>query len=307
MIFKKFSSLENTYRTNLIEKVQYEGKDGGEWLATSKLHGANFSFWCDGNEVKVASRTQFVDGTFYNCQAVINRYSDSILEYCQEHNITDLVIYGELYGKGVQKEVEYGEKDFAAFDVVWNGKVLNKREAFKVAACCNLLWTPIIHVGTFAECLALNNTFQSKLTPVGFEGENYEEGLVIEPMEPAWFSNGNRIYFKNKTDKFSEKKRQPKEKVVFELSETESDLMNQLLCYNTPQRVSNVISKIGTVTSKDFGRILGLTIKDILEDFEKETSVAPKKVAEDNWQQFNKILSAGVSEVVRKEFLLVLE
>lgn len=307
MEFKKFSSLENSYRQNLIDKVQYEGKDSGEWIATEKIHGANFSFWCDGNEVKVASRTQFVDGTFYNCQAVINRYSQGILSYCQEHNITDLVIYGELYGKGIQKEVDYGEKDFAAFDVVLNKEVLNKREAFKVTACCGVLWTPIIKVDTFAECLALNNTFQSKLTPVSFEGENYSEGLVIEPVEPSWFNNGSRIYFKNKTEKFSEKKRQPKEKVVFELSEVESDLMNQLLCYNTTQRVNNVISKIGVVTNKDFGRILGLTVKDILEDFEKETSVSPKKVAEDNWQQFNKILSTSVSDVVRKEFLLVLE
>lgn len=51
MEFVKFSSLENTYRTNLLEKIQYEGKDGGLWMATEKLHGANFSFWCDGTEV----------------------------------------------------------------------------------------------------------------------------------------------------------------------------------------------------------------------------------------------------------------
>lgn len=63
MEFKKFSSLENTYRQNLIDKVQYEGKDGGAWIVTEKIHGANFSFWCDGIEVKTASRTQFVYGT----------------------------------------------------------------------------------------------------------------------------------------------------------------------------------------------------------------------------------------------------
>ena len=306
MQFVKFSSLENTYRQNLIDKVQYEGKDGGEWIATSKLHGANFSFWCDGKEVKVASRTQFVDGTFYNCQAVINRYSESILEYCRDNSVVDLVIYGELYGNGIQKEVAYGEKDFAAFDVVVDGKVLNKRSAFQVAACCNVLWTPIIHVGTFEECLALNNTFQSKLTPVGFEGDNFEEGLVIEPMEPAWFNNGSRIYFKNKTEKFSEKKVR-KEKQVFELSDVESELMSDLLLYNTVQRVSNVLGKMGAITSKDFGKILGLTVKDILEDFEKDTEVNPKVVAQDNWSHFNKILSANVSEVVRKEFLQRIE
>jgi Rnl2 family RNA ligase len=119
MEFRKFNSLENTYRQNLIEKVLFEGKGKGEWIVSEKIHGANFSFWCDGNEVKVASRTQFVDGTFFNCQSVINKYHDGILKFHRERLEKGdlLVIYGELYGKSVQKEVDYGPKDFRAFDV----------------------------------------------------------------------------------------------------------------------------------------------------------------------------------------------
>jgi hypothetical protein len=79
--------------------------------------------------------------------------------------------------------------------------------------------------------------------------------------------------------------------------------MNELLTYNTEQRVSNVISKIGQVTNKDFGKILGLTVQDILEDFTKETEREPKKEAEDNWKQFNKLLGAEVAKTVRAEFL----
>ena len=107
MEFHKFSNLENTYRQNLIDKVQYEGKDVGEWVVTEKIHGANFSFWCDGTEVKVASRSQFVDGTFYNCQAVINRYSEGILNWCQGFGVKTFIVYGELFGGNIQKEVKY--------------------------------------------------------------------------------------------------------------------------------------------------------------------------------------------------------
>lgn len=303
MVFKKFSSLENSYRQNLIDKLQYEGKDGGEWIVTEKIHGANFSFWCNGEEVKVASRSQFVDGTFYNCQAVINRYSEDVLAFCNENNLTDVVIYGELFGKGVQKEVEYGERDFRAFDVVIDGNPLSKQDAIKFVSSCGIQFAPVIYVGTLSECLKLSNTFQSTLTPLGYDEENISEGLVIEPVIPAWFNNGSRIYFKNKTESFSEKKRQPKEQQVFELSENESELMNQLLCYNTEQRVDNVLSKIGPVTNKDFGRILGLTIQDILEEFTKETERDPKVEAESNWKQFNKLLSAEVGKVVRTQFL----
>lgn len=309
MEFYKFSSLENTYRQNLIDKVQYEGKDMGEWVVTEKIHGANFSFWCDGTEVKVASRTQFVDGTFYNCQAVINRYCEGVLQtfhtFYKEGDI--LVIHGELFGGNIQKEVHYGEKDFRAFDVSINGAPLHKVKAFSIIRWAGIQTAPVLHVGTLKECLEMDNTFQSTLTPEGYEGGNISEGLVIEPVEPSWFANGSRVYFKNKTESFSEKNRQPKEKQVFELSDQESDLMNELLNYNTEQRVSNVISKIGQITNKDFGKILGLTVQDMLEDFTKDTERDAKVEAEDNWKQFHKLLSAEVGKVVRKLFVTHIE
>ena len=269
------------------------------------VHNCNFSFWCDGVEVKVASRTQFVDGTFFNCQVVINRYSQGILDWCVRNNVQDLIVYGELYGKGVQKEVEYGDRDFRAFDVVIDGTTQDKLGAISIAKDCGLLFTPVIKVGSFKDCLQLPNTFQSWLTPDEFiNEENFAEGLVIEPVTPAYLNNGSRIHFKNKTESFSEKKRQPKENQVFELSEQESDLMNSLLEYNTPQRVQNVLSKFGKVTNKDFGKILGLTTQDLLEEFTKETESDPKAVAQDNWKQFNKLLQAEIGKVVRSEFLL---
>lgn len=309
MEFKKFSSLENTYRDATVAKVQYEGKDGGLWIATEKLHGANFSFWCDGTEVKVASRSQFVDGTFYNCQAVINKYQDQIMQLWLNESMGDdrtlVVVYGELLGGNIQKEVEYGDKDFKAFDVFVNGSPINKALAQEGCLEVGIPFVPVIHVGTFAECLALPNTFKSILTPTDYIEENTSEGLVIEPVTPAWFNNGSRIYFKNKTPAFSERQAKPKQ--VFELSEQESDLLNGMLEYNTSQRVSNVISKIGTVTNKDFGKILGLTTQDILEDFTKDTDRDPKVEAQDNWKQFLKLFQGEVGKEVRQQFVIALE
>ena len=66
--FKKFSSLENTYNKVFLEKVQLHPCYTQQWIATEKVHGANFSFWWDKeNGVRVASRTQFVDGSFFSC------------------------------------------------------------------------------------------------------------------------------------------------------------------------------------------------------------------------------------------------
>lgn len=237
MEFKKFSSLENTYRQNLIDKVYNEGFDKQPWIVTEKLHGANFSFWCDGNKVRVASRSQFVDGTFYNCQSVIDKYSEKVMELHEKSFKNGvLVIYGELYGDGIQKEVKYGEKNFAAFDMVWDGVVLNKVESRWYCLTGGIPVVPFIYYGKFEECLAIPNTFRSQLTPEECLADNFAEGVVIEPVVPSWFANGNRVYFKNKFERFSEKKqkkeKQPQQKV--ELSEKENHLLSEILLYNTP-------------------------------------------------------------------------
>lgn len=307
MEFKKFTSIENTCRQNLIEKVFIEGLEDQEWIVTEKVHGANFSFWYNGKEFKVASRNQFVDGTFYNCQAVINRYEQKIKDWYETHPCQQVVIYGELYGDGVQKEVVYGEKDFVAFEVVLDGIIQDKRTAILMA---NEVGVPFVHlkgIGTFEDCLSVNNTFRSHLTPNGCTEENFAEGVVIEPVNPCWFKNGSRVYFKNKTAQFTEKKSVKEQKVVVGLSIAEHQLLEDVLQYNTIQRVRNVLSKIGQITNKDFPKILGLTIQDILEDYEKESGVSVKKVAEENYKLWSKSLQNEVTKTVREEFVKHLE
>lgn len=94
MQFTKFSSLENTYNKKLIDKIVYEGLDSGTWMVTSKIHGANFSFWYNGSDFQVASRTQFVDGTFFGCQGVINMHQQNFIDWYHRnyHNGETVVI-----------------------------------------------------------------------------------------------------------------------------------------------------------------------------------------------------------------------
>jgi len=78
----------------------------GEWIATEKIHGANFSIYCDGNEVKFGKRTGFLHHTdsFYNYQQLIPSLTPKILELFQlikldpANNIDHIIAYGELCG-----------------------------------------------------------------------------------------------------------------------------------------------------------------------------------------------------------------
>ena len=42
--FKKFNSLENSYRENFMNKIREHGYENEEYIITEKLHGANYSF-----------------------------------------------------------------------------------------------------------------------------------------------------------------------------------------------------------------------------------------------------------------------
>lgn len=313
MEFRRFNSLENTYQQKLIDKVFYEGKNTGTWIATEKVHGANFSFWCDGEQVLPASRSQFVDGTFFNCQSVINKHSEDILKYHKKHLEPGdvLVIYGELYGSNIQKEVFYGnERRFAGFEVVVNGVIHDKARAIaEMKGGMGIDHAPLLHVGTFEECMAISEEFRSRLTPEDFDGENTAEGVVIEPVVPTYLNNGSRIYFKNKSTAFREKKEKShKTKQSFEgFAPDVQEVFDELMAYATETRVRNVISKVGMITNKQFPMVAGLFVKDMMEDYEKDTEVDLKVVAGDVWKQFVGIVNREAITIARPVILEFVE
>ena len=79
--FKKFSSLENSYRENFIHKIREQGYENEKYIITEKLHGANYSFTVvieNGLLVSVnpAKRSGYInsDEKFYNHRTVYEKY-----------------------------------------------------------------------------------------------------------------------------------------------------------------------------------------------------------------------------------------
>lgn len=305
MDFQRFPSLINTYKEKEIQRATEEDKVDGVWVVSEKLDGANFSFWCGGDEVRVASRNQWVDGTFYGCQPVIDKYVDLVANIyratCKPEDT--LAIFGELYGDGIQDRVKYGEKNFNFFEVQLNGTPLPHGMHMLIAEA-GLPYIPILAAGDLQSALDFDENFKSHRTPEGVEGENPAEGIVIAPWEPRWLASGKRVIYKKKSEKFQEKKeRKPKTPPV-PLSDNDQCLLTVLLQYNTESRVYSVISKIGEITNKDFGRIMGLTTKDLLEEWAAVESGNLKTTAED-YKQVSRVLKKEVSDTVRSVFLKI--
>ncbi|QFR55834.1 RNA ligase 2 [Yersinia phage JC221] len=307
-MFKKYSSLTNHYEGKFINGVIMNGLTGGVWVAREKIHGANFSLMTkDGINVIPAKRSGEIlpAEQFYGCEPVVAKYSPAIrmiwrwihdLNVINDaHEDLEIQVYGEFAGRGVQKDVDYGEKDFYVFDIRVNGLFLADNVVANYATGSGLKMAPLLAYGTFEEIKELPITFDSVvnlansgmvmksndfepefknyMTLKDGEGVNIAEGFVMKPVIPAFMPNGDRVAIKCKTTKFTEKKNKQANRfnAPVALSENDKAKLEVFTCYITENRVKNVLSKMDrtNLTAKDFGRVMGLTVQDALEEIER--------------------------------------
>lgn len=281
--FKKYSKMENSYRDTSMERMIQAMPHGDDTQCqiTEKIHGANFGIYCDGETIKPASRNQFVDGTFNNCQEVLNRYEDGFFGVWDsvKNEGEEVIIFGELAGGNIQTGVKYGDRDFFVFDIKVNGSYLPTLIVEQLCKDHNLKHSPVlVPMISFKEALLFDQNFQSKILVV--EGDNFAEGIVIKPVIPAFLPTGARCAVKKKNENFSEISRGKKEKVVLEpMADTDLRMVEDISLYLNENRLRAVMSKLEQPTQKDFGKISGLLLQDALEDFEGDYDIEVKKMA----------------------------
>ena len=302
MEFKKFASLENTYKEKVIDHIRLNhGK--GYWWVSEKIDGANFSIWMNAQETKFASRNQWVDSNFYGAEKAILDTASKMQELFKAHNLSEFVVYGELYGEGIQKRINYGGKKFAAFDIVVNGEHLSFYEMECVCNTYDIDMVPVIGVGfTLDQALDQQEVFNSYLSPTRDEAE----GISIAPIVPTWSGNGSRVWLKKKSPRFSEKSVSKRPKPITQLEDSDLEVLNGLLEYVNDNRVLSAISKHGTVTSKDFGKILGMVMQDIFDEAASDGFGVSQAKELDNWKGISKALQKEVQDCVRETFVRVI-
>lgn len=306
-MFKKYPSIENHYNARFLSKIEYEYPliQDTMFVAREKIHGTNFSVIITADEIIPCKRSGPIaeNESFFGHNIIMEKYKDNFKRIqkminnsaCGDLEGVSFQIFGEFAGGGIQKEVDYGEKDFYVFDIIsissTGADKYFEDDGYVTIFCLSfgLKQAPLLKIGTLEELLKLNNSFESVVHdykkmyndiddiadlayyefPIKFPINNVAEGIVIKPRIPLFLSNGSRVIIKSKNSKFSEKKN-VKKITVTKLSELDSELLNSLSEYVTEARVSNVISKIGEITSKDFGKILGMVMKDIFDEANRE-------------------------------------
>lgn len=298
MEFNGYSSLENHHNGKFISKIRELALDSGEWVSREKIHGTNFSVLITADAIQPCKRSGPILPTenFFGYEIIMKRYALSFKQMQESLELTkysSVQVFGEFAGDGIQKGVDYGEKDFYVFDILVhdeNGsRYITDRGVEDIVNCYGFKIAPLIGRGTFEDLIKLPNDFQiivnrynekasedlesanSQVWLLEEGTDNIAEGYVLKPNEPKYLPNGSRVAIKCKNSKFSEKKKSDKLiQPPKELSEADANLLTEFSEYATWNRVSNVVSKIGEVTAKDFGKVMGLTLQDIFVEAERE-------------------------------------
>ena len=327
-MFKKYNSIENTYRDEFLERVKTHGFWENEFVVQEKIHGSNLSYWTtDGKTFYSGKRTGEIEKNekFYNYEIVLGDIKPKLelLWKSIKKDFTELkqlTVFGELFGGDyphpdievdkksimVQKGIFYSPKNhFYAFDILLDTEnYLDVNIANKYFEEVKLLHAKTIFKGSIVECMKQENDFNTTI-PKELElpilEPNIVEGVVIKPTKTSYFNNGVRVILKNKNEKWSENKKyhksisktdKPTEKVI--------KLQEAIITYVTENRLNNVISKIGEITQKDFGRVLGMFNKDVVEDFTKDYHKLLEELDKKEIKLINKSISSLAMVLVKE-------
>ena len=335
--FKKYSSIENSFSREFMEHVVAEMPQDLEYVVQEKVHGANTSFLCDGETVRFAKRTSMLeDGEqFYDYPELLERYRDRVLKLfgdikAKYPEVTHISVFGEMFGglyphdgvktkqkvSLIQRGVCYTpDHEFYGFDIYLfteeGGRFLPVDEVNEIFETNGFFYAKTLFRGTLTECLKQPNAFQSKISEwLGLPAieDNICEGIVIRPVTPMYLRNGSRVLIKSKNERFAERKSAKRRTKLFVEPVPYSDELKALIVegetYVTENRLANVVSHIGEVHfPKDFGKVMGLFSKDVLEDFLKEHGNLYAALEKSEQKLLNKELNKFCTALVKQVYM----
>ncbi len=326
MKFEKFNSIENV-KTSILNKIDTLFPST-TFVVQEKVHGANFSFITDGEYVRCGKRTSIIeeDEVFYNHNK-LSHLHENVLKLSKLTKSQDVIVYGEICGgnyphkdvenqgtKAIQKGIFYSSKiQFFAFDIKINGEYVDFHTFEKLCADSGIPYLPSLFSGTLRECVKFQNEYTTtipNMLSLPQLDNNICEGNIIRPIEVLFFNNGSRVILKNKNSKFKEKKGNSGTKTYKEtlsISDEVLDIINELELYITENRLRNVISKIGAILPKDFGKLNGLFAQDALEDFNKDNQEIIRSLSKEDKKVVTSRLNNKTATMIRMNLPEILD
>lgn len=333
-LFRKYPSIENSYRQEWVDRVKLAGYKDIKYGITEKIHGSNtqIDYNVKTQEFDYGKRTcSIMPGeSCYNVQSCFEAIKENVVTLANylaptvNGTLATVHVFGEIFGgfyphsdvpkdnhaSKVQKGVYYSNHNqWKAFDIAYTVEgdprtyYLGCEDFYLACDAADIDTVPLLTVANnLDEALAYKNDGQSvvhKSYGLPTLEDNVMEGVVIKPWNADLWLGQHRVIFKNKNEKFAEKSHEKKVNVQKEVPEIVKKAIDEISAYITENRVNNVISHLGEVTLEDFGKVLGLSSKDALEDYKKDFGTLNEMEKQEE-KMVTKALQAEMAKVVRK-------
>ena len=338
MRFNRYNKIRNSYDNKLIGFYQMAGMTSGTWHAQEKIHGANAQIAVrllpkGEYHIQFGKRSSFIGGmaNFHNHDKVLETNKEKVIKLYNLINKDNksgtnpvVRIYGEIFGgeyphpdvpkvqghSRVQKGVFYcPENRFIAFDIMVNDDFLDVDDYLALCQQVDLLHCKTLFSGTFAEMLELNEEFQSTL-PADFGlpplEDNLAEGFVLKPNKTKFMSDGKRVILKKKSKAFSEVSSKKKPTIKVDDPKVQ-EAFAIVLQYINENRLRNVLSHIGPVSKRDFGKILKAFNLDILQDLEEDHEGLLEGLEDGQAKAVRKLLNQTSANLLRLNINAIVE
>ena len=293
--FKKYPSILHWDNEKEMQKIRDANLDKGVFVVQEKVHGANFSMWTDGKEVKPAKRTAFLeeDDKFFNFQKVVNKYENQVFALFQDlkkimRDLEYIIVYGELFGGiylhpkvkpvsgaiSVQGGLFYcPDNDFYAFDISINGRTfLDVSQTNELFNKHKFFYAKTLFKGSLNKVLEYDIVFNSTipaLLDLPVLEKNICEGVVIKPEKSTFIEKNLRLIIKRKNKEWAEEVQKSRKDIVNDFSKKLTEqLQEEVVRFITKNRLLNVLSKMGE--EYEPWQLKVAFIEDVFKDFTKK-------------------------------------
>ncbi len=158
------------------------------WQGTEKVDGTNIRVHWDGHRIELGGRTDAAAIPAQMVNYLNNMFLSQEMEYIFEQMFEDkdVILFGEGFGKGIQKNGElYGEPRFILFDVQIEGYYLTRDNVQDIAEKLALDTVPILFEGTLDKAVK----FVGEHHMSTIDSRHEMEGLVLEPKGIRLYDN----------------------------------------------------------------------------------------------------------------------
>ncbi len=283
MGYKKYVSIENHYNSKYINGLllNMPELEEVEFQITEKIDGSNFQIEITKNSIRYGKRNSWLEesDSFFDYKTIVNQEKvQTMLAKIQDKIVsTDVInLYGEIYGPGIQKRIQYGiTKDIRFFEMKLNGHWCTpfNLEHLLIQVDAIDLHAPILGVVKgLTNALKFVSEVPTQLFEINPNNDITDaqevEGVVIKPYGRVIEYRNAHLIVKKKNKAFSEKMGvKPKDYSPKKFTE----LQNDFITYLNTNRMASVVSQYGEPQSpKEIGKYLSLLGNDAFNDFAKD-------------------------------------